>query len=272
MTTIQGTFAGKHDEKSRELDARRRQRTQHEPCQKRRDRIPVSQIRYICAMKNHTKMLAVVLIAFLVPWAFGEEVDFAYDTPKGWRSETVRVPLAFAPGMKMRGMNELRFAPGMFDAKSELFFTYVFAMTLEPDQPLTEELIQQELLTYYRGLARAVGKATDDEVAKFSLKTKRSAEPASAPPTATKTTEYRGKLTWIEPFATKQSQELHLEIQSFGLADSQRNYLFVCVSPQEPSNDVWKKMRGFRKTLRVMSNVEKPAAGHEEKNEPAPTP
>ena len=56
----------------------------------------------------------------------------------------------------LKGFEEIRFAPGMFDAKSDSFFSYGFVLQCEPEPKLTDAVVKQELLTYYRGLAEAV--------------------------------------------------------------------------------------------------------------------
>ena len=44
------------------------------------------------------------------------EIPFSMPTPEGWRTETIPFPLEFAPELEYEGLEELRFAPGMFDA------------------------------------------------------------------------------------------------------------------------------------------------------------
>src|SRR5262245_34223057 len=70
----------------------------------------------------------------------------------------IDLPPRFAPAMTLNGIDEIRFAPGMFDAKSDSFFTYVFVFSIPKEQVLTPEVIQREMLAYYRGLSEAVSK------------------------------------------------------------------------------------------------------------------
>ncbi len=43
-----------------------------------------------------------------------------------WRGERIELPPRFAPTMTLKGIEEIRFAPGMFKAESDWFFSYVF--------------------------------------------------------------------------------------------------------------------------------------------------
>src|SRR5688500_2734436 len=52
------------------------------------------------------------------------DVPFAWPVPAGWRTETIPFPLGFAPTLPYTGIEELRFAPGMFKAGSDDFWTY----------------------------------------------------------------------------------------------------------------------------------------------------
>src|SRR5262245_62014555 len=74
--------------------------------------------------------------------------------PDGWGKETIKLPPAFAPDMKWKGSEELRFAPGMFKADSDTFFSYALLFWLPDDQKIDSETMQRELLEYYRGLAK----------------------------------------------------------------------------------------------------------------------
>ena len=63
-----------------------------------------------------------------------------------WKGERIRLPPAFAPAMKLKGIEEIRFAPGMFQAQSDSFFSYAFVFSVAKDHELTQEVIQREIL------------------------------------------------------------------------------------------------------------------------------
>lgn len=172
-----------------------------------------------------------------------EEIQL--DAPEDWKGERIKLPPSFAPNMKLKGIEEIRFAPGMFEADSDSFFSYLFVFQLETEPQLTREVIESELLVYYRGLATAVlkGRNITVDTTKFTLRLKPQkagdAKDDNSP-------RYVGDLAWLEPFVTQQSQTLHLEVDAWTDSQAKQNYLFVCVSPQDKKSEIWKTMRELR--------------------------
>jgi hypothetical protein len=178
-----------------------------------------------------------------------------------WGGERLDLPTDFAPEMKLEGVEEIRFAPGMFKPDDDSFFSYVFVFAVSADQELTGKVIKEEMLTYYRGLAESVSKgAIDGKGFKFEME--KAKEAKGAPSTVAdlkKVAQYSGKLDWIEPFATKKAQVLHFELQSWSDAATVRNYLFVCTSPKKPDgkSEIWKEMRRIRSDFVVRGEAKK---------------
>ena len=171
------------------------------------------------------------------------------NAPEGWTGESIAIPPGFAPDMKLKGTEHIKFAPGMMKPAADSFFCYAFVFELQPQPALTEAVVQEEFLKYYRGLCKAVlqGKLPDLDPSAFTLAlqlVKSDTEPSSDPKAADKPAVYTGTLDWVEPFATKKSQKLNLEIQTWARKD--RNYIFVCVSPQAPDTAIWKQLRAIR--------------------------
>lgn len=169
--------------------------------------------------------------------------------PAGWGGETIELPPGFAPDMKLKGSEHIRFAPGMMKPESGSFFCYAFVFELEPKPGLTEAVLKDEFLKYYRGLCQAVldGKLPDVDPSKFTLELQRvksDAKPASDEKAVDTPTTYTGTLDWVEPFATKKPQKLNLEIRTWARDD--RNYIFVCVSPQARDAAIWKQLYAIR--------------------------
>ena len=175
-----------------------------------------------------------------------------------WKGERIQLPPPFAPAMKLRGTEEIRFAPGMFDASSDTFFTYAFVFSVSKDQELTPDVIQREILAYYRGLAEAIlkRKGVNPEADKFTFKLEAAKEAAGTPEkvaASAKAVQYHGELKWMEPFVTAKPQVLHFEIQSWADPATSRNYLFVCTSPK-PRGDAdatWTELRKIRRSFEV---------------------
>ena len=213
---------------------------------------------------KHTPHL--VLLAFAISFggicALSHAQDAATEAlvfKTEWKGERITLPPAFAPEMGLKGIEEIRFAPGMFDVKSDSFFTYAFVFSVSADQKLPEDVIRKEILAYYRGLARAVlkGKGVEVDAAKFAFELKKAEAVKDASESVAKpetVTQYSGKLDWVEPFATAKAQTLHFEIQAWSDPQTARNYLFVCTSPKPPGepDPVWQKLREIRRGFTVL--------------------
>jgi hypothetical protein len=155
--------------------------------------------------------------------------------------------------MKWIGEEDIRFAPGMFKADADDFFTYVLVFLLESDSDVSLEKIGKEVLTYYQGLGKAVmkGKGLDVDAEKFTIKLTKDESVAEAPAgvETASVAQFSGFLDWVEPFATQKEQRLHLEVQSW--KHGEKPALFLCVSPKAREAEIWKQLRKIRASFRI---------------------
>jgi len=178
--------------------------------------------------------------------AHEDEVAIPLESPDGWRGETIAIPPNFAPDMKFRGVEKIRFAPGMFNSNSETFFSYVFVFRLDQKENLALEVIEREILVYYRGLAKAVG-GEDIKTEEFTLELKKVEQEKGKKRKPAAVTATAGILDWVEPFVTQKPQKLRLELHTWKDDVERYSYLFCCASPAAPDKEIWKEMREVRK-------------------------
>lgn len=76
--------------------------------------------------------------------------------PAGWKSETIPFPLDFAPAITHKGVEELRFPPGMFDPTAPGYWSYTFIWRTDDTALIAAPILAAELTTYFRGLLAAV--------------------------------------------------------------------------------------------------------------------
>ena len=168
--------------------------------------------------------------------------------PAGWGGETISLPPGFAKDMSFKGVERIRFAPGMMKPESDTFFCYAFAFELQDKPKLTQETVRAEFLKYYRGLCVAVlngAKPTlDPKEFTCDLERVKPKEAISSDDESAELIRYTGTIKWVEPFATKKPQTLNLEIQTWTIGD--RNLLFACVSPKGKDAAIWKQLRKIR--------------------------
>jgi len=172
-----------------------------------------------------------------------DTIKVEFQAPKGWRGETINLPPPFAKTMSIKGIEEIRFMPGMFDPKKEDFFSYALVFCLPDQKPLKPKQIITELLIYYRGLATSVsrGKKVKIDSTKFTLDL---AFKKKIP------NQYVGTLKWVEPFRTGKPQTLRIEIKAGKVPNINASYLSMAVSPQGKDHEVWPQLRKLLATAK----------------------
>jgi hypothetical protein len=191
-------------------------------------------------------LLAVLLLTSSTPGQPEKKPQLA--TPMGWKTETISLPPGFAQDMKWKGVEEIRFAPGMFKADSDSFFSYALLFWLPAEHKVDAKTMQQELLAYYCGLAKAVLGENKQNVdfSAFTLTIKDAAEKTGKRKSGEPFAAFVGELKWTEPFVTKKPQTLRVEIQTWHCEKQKHHCVFLCVSPQPERAEVWKAMREIR--------------------------
>jgi hypothetical protein len=92
---------------------------------------------------------------FLVAVACGSP-QTSWRVPDGWKHETFRFPLEFAPTVSHKGLEEVRFPPGFLTAGAANHWSYAFVWRLDDPAPLDPAALASELQLYFRGLLTAV--------------------------------------------------------------------------------------------------------------------
>lgn len=196
-------------------------------------------------------VLMVILSGASAVLAADTELEKNITVPAGWRGEQIPLPPSFAREMQFKGIEEARFSPGMFQEKSNSFFSYFFVFKLDPGTELTQKNIERELLTYYQGLSSTIFKSRKKEIdtSGFTCKLTKATpvDPQKIYPQGL--TEYAAQVNWTEPFVTRKPQALNLIIQTWTDKSTGTGYLFACVSPQEYKANIWQTMRNIRDTF-----------------------
>lgn len=150
--------------------------------------------------------------------------------PSGWRPERLEFPLDFAPEIELRGFEELAFAPGMFVADSDSYFSYALAWHLEGDLAVDEAFLGSFLERYFRGLCRAVGaerKLTLD-LTQVHAKVKKDGA------------RFTAEVEMFDPFVTGGPLTLALELESRSVPRATE--VLGLASPLERAAPVWKEL------------------------------
>lgn len=168
---------------------------------------------------------------------------FSYDAPEGWKPERIPFPLGFAPSLPYKGFEQLRFAPGMFDPKSDTYFTYFFFWWLEDEPRISADGLSRDLTEYYKGLCGAVAgdKKVTLDLSKVRARVERAA--LEQPKLPFRTERFAGVIEAYDPFVTSQPITLNVEIWAWRCDEAGRTSVFFLVSPKPATDPVWAPMR-----------------------------
>ena len=158
--------------------------------------------------------------------------------PADWRKEVIPFPLEFAPTIALEGVEELRFAPGMFDPASDTYFTYAFLWFVKGKPHFDAAQLEKDLLAYFKGLYNAVSKVENKNTSGFQA-TVTSASTANS---------FEAVVRWVDPFTTEKDLTLNLRISKWYCQSSDKTTVFFTVSPQQYQSKVWKKLGKIKAT------------------------
>ncbi len=164
--------------------------------------------------------LGIILLSYFQ--LFAQEKQLI--APVDWRTETINLPLSFAPSIPIQGIEEVRFAPGWGDSNNNEFFTYAFTWFLDKRIEPNSEDLEKYLVAYFDGLMKVV--ADYDEVGT-------SAQIDTAP------YGFKGMIETKDGFFTKEGITLFCTIEKL---DHGGSWLFR-LSPQDWDHGNWKLLK-----------------------------
>lgn len=172
-------------------------------------------------------MFAALLLA-LVPV---QESPSLLAAPAGWQTERIPFPLSFAPELDYRGVEDLAFAPGMFQKGAYDYFSYALAIELEGEHTIDARFLEDFFTTYYRGLCKAVGepKGLELDLDAVSAKAHCGADYGTVTVQA------------FDPFTDGGALALTLEVRMHARAG--KTEFAALASPAEKSERAWKELR-----------------------------
>lgn len=161
--------------------------------------------------------------------------------PANWRFERLTIPPGFAPTIKWTGVEEARFAPGMFDTKATNYFTYLLAVSVDVAAPIGAAELKEFLDKYYKGLSTAVGrgKGITPDAAFFDSKvTANKTEPGA-------TGRFTATVPFVDTFTDGRKITLHMEIAVVPDKAAKKTLLVMLTSPQAVDRPIWKELRAL---------------------------
>lgn len=161
---------------------------------------------------------------------------YAWPARRGWKADTRRFPLPYAPEVTYRGIEDVRFAPGFFDPKAETYWSYVFAFILEDPAELTPAELSRDLTSFFAGLAKSVDPGRFDGAAHRALVHAAGAQ------------GYRGTIDTVDAFGDGRALRLHLEGERFRCGGQLVAIASLSPQPRESAR-VWAALEDQRQAF-----------------------
>ena len=162
--------------------------------------------------------------------------------PEGWRRESFKFPLPFAPSIPYEGEEHVRFAPYWAQFTSGRGFTYVILWDIKR-RSLQPQEIERGLQVYFDGLMESVTK--NRKLADPGTVTTVALHPVAAVPGWDES--YGGRLFTWNGFAKGEALVLHMEVTTRPCPPD-RTQIFYAFSQAERTHEVWGELRAIRKS------------------------
>jgi hypothetical protein len=197
-------------------------------------------------MKNEITLFAFLFLLCLTVKGQETKPEFLKE-PSTWEFERFTLPPSFSSNFPYKGVEELRFSPGMFKKDAPDYFSYAFVAQLDNTSSITESELKNYLLTYFKGLCASTAKqrnlSIDDSQINVSIEKKIDA-PAN-------TVIYNSVLNVFGVFADGAPVTLNAEIKVLNDLKAKKTYLVLITSPKEKTDSIWQQLYAIQKDFTI---------------------
>ncbi len=170
--------------------------------------------------------------------------------PEKWSVERLSLPPDFAKDINYKGVEDVRFAGGWGDAKSEEYWTYAFLWWTEGNAELNTSILEKCLKSYYAGLiARNI---TPRKIPETKLiPTVVSIHVANTDKGDLET--YSGTISMLD-YMTQTPMVLNALIHKKNCSDKSHSFIFFEISPKQMTDPVWQKLNKLYEGLECVKH------------------
>jgi hypothetical protein len=166
--------------------------------------------------------------------------------PANWQFERFALPPEFAPNIPYKGVEELRFSPGMFVKDTTTYFTYAFVAELDSVRSVSQDDIRNYLLNYFKGLCSSTAKQRH-----LSIDTSKISVAIEKNQHAGKDAFYNATLNIFGVFADGAPVKLNMEIKVMDDKATSKIYLVFIASPLNKTYKVWMTLHSIQKNFTI---------------------
>lgn len=164
---------------------------------------------------------------------------YSLATPQNWGIERFPIPIEFAPSIPYKGTEDLRFAPGWSDSKSNEYWAYAFLWFLEGNPEVTPQVTEKNLTAYYTGLiGRNIDRRKIPAEKLFPVKVVIRKITVDKGDLQT----YSGTINMLD-YMEQKPITLNCSVHVRTCAGKNNIFVFYQISPQPLTSDVWKDLQ-----------------------------
>jgi len=163
------------------------------------------------------------------------DAPYTLEFPKGWDVERFLIPIEFAPSIPYKGVEDIRFAPGWGNAKSDEYWTYAFLWYLDDKPEMTAKIVEDNLKAYYTGLiGRNITprKIPADKI--FPVKTEIKATKTTPGDIST----FSGTIYMLD-YMEQKPITLNCTVHVKTCSEKNKTFIFNEISPKPYSDSIW---------------------------------
>jgi hypothetical protein len=181
------------------------------------------------------------------------KAPYSLSIPDGWGVERFPIPIEFAPTIPYKGVEDIRFAPGWANSKSEDYWSYAFLWFLTSVPETNEAVIENNLDAYYSGL---VGR----NIVRRKIPTdkltpvKTTIKEVQREPGDDKT--FRGTICMLD-YMEQKPMTLNCVVHLKSCAGKSNGYIFHEISPKPADHLIWASLDLIWKSFSCPQQPEK---------------
>lgn len=175
---------------------------------------------------------------------------YRWSWEKGWGPERFALPPEFAPKIALKGVEDILFAPGWRNIKSEGYWSYIYLWWVKGEPKLNAEILKEYLKDYYQGLVDRNIKKRNIPKSKIvpTKVTIKKMETASGD-----VATYEGTVNMLDYMAQKPII-LNCQIHVKKCPALKHTAIFFEISPQSFERNIWQQFLKIRKSFSCTKN------------------
>jgi len=195
-------------------------------------------------MKKPTAIVCCAILISIALFAQNQTAQLLKE-PANWQFERFALPPEFAQNIPYKGVEELRFSPGMFVKDSTTYFTYAFVAELTNVNSVSQDDIRNYLVNYFKGLCGSTAKQRH-----LSIDTSKIDVAIERRQNAGNEAFYDATLNIFGVFTDGAPVKLNAEIKVMNDKAS-KIYLVFIASPLDKTNNVWNELHSIQKEFKI---------------------